>query len=117
MKTTTLALAALAAALALPPAAAAQSYWPRWGETPTEALVRRLTQPRQLLPNLYASRFCELRSVGVSYDEAMAAAMRESVIDADVEPPKVKLSDGTLIGSDVALAFITTQRRCAWAMK
>ena len=104
MKTTT---AAALAALALftAPAPAAAQYFPSLSRE-----AQQLWRPRMILPNVFAARFCELRSIGVSKDDAMTAAFRDSVIDG--QAPQVKLSNGSTIGSDVVLSFNAVQRRC-----
>lgn len=36
-----------------------------------------------ILPNTYAAKFCELRAIGVSKDEAITAAIREATVSRD----------------------------------
>lgn len=40
-------------------------------------------QASTILPHLYAKTFCDLRAMGVSKDDAMAAAIRAAVISGD----------------------------------
>jgi hypothetical protein len=70
---------------------------------------------RQILPNLFASRFCELRSVGVTQADAFADAYRYSMIQG--QAPVVRMADGSTMGSDVVLSFNAIQKRCAWAYR
>lgn len=65
----------------------------------------------EILPNLYAREFCELRELGVSEDEAMRAAVEESYIDNGVTPVKVTVG-GKQYGTDVVRAYRAVERRC-----
>jgi hypothetical protein len=65
----------------------------------------------EILPNLYAREYCELREIGVAEDEAMAAAVEEAYIDNGKESVKVTV-DGKEYGADVVRAYRAVERRC-----
>ena len=67
------------------------------------------SQAGVLLPNLYASEFCSMRSMGVSRDEAMEVATRASYVDG--EAIKVTI-DGEVYDADVIQAMRAAQKRC-----
>ena len=64
----------------------------------------------QILPNLFANRYCELRAVGVGQDDAMRAAMRESMINEPALPTVT--SNGKTYTADVLLATNAVVRLC-----
>ena len=64
-----------------------------------------------ILPNLYAREFCSLRSMGVSNDEAVTAAISESYLDNGETAPKVTIN-GTQYDSDVVRAYRTAKETC-----
>ena len=64
-----------------------------------------------ILPNLYASEYCSLRSMGVSEDEAMTAAIRESYLDNGETAVQVTI-DGVLYDVDVVKAQRAVAERC-----
>ena len=65
----------------------------------------------EILPNLYAREYCELRELGVGEDEAMAAAVEEAYIDNGKSVVKVTI-DGKEYGADVVRAYRAVERRC-----
>ena len=65
----------------------------------------------EILPNLYAREYCELRAIGVGGNEAMAAAVEEAYIDNGKTVVKVTI-DGKEYGADVVRAYRAVERRC-----
>lgn len=63
----------------------------------------------QILSTLFAARYCELRSIGVSQDDAMMTAMSESTVSGTV--PMGKLN-GEAMRSDIILSIFAIQKRC-----
>ena len=62
-----------------------------------------------LLPNLYASEYCSLRSYGVSHDEAMRVATHESLIPGD---PVVITVNGRKTDLDVVQSWRAVRESC-----
>ncbi len=62
-----------------------------------------------LLPNLFASEYCTMRSYGVNHDEALEVAVRESAIDGT--PVKVTIN-GKTYDADVIKANRAAMERC-----
>ena len=65
----------------------------------------------EVLPNLFAREYCDLRELGVNQDEAMAAAVEEAYIDNGKTPGKVTVG-GKQYGTDVVRAYRAVERRC-----
>lgn len=63
----------------------------------------------KILPNLYASMYCSLRQSGVSKQEAIDAAVAESMIKERVAYVTV---NGKQIGSDVIIAAKAVRALC-----
>ena len=64
----------------------------------------------QVLPNLYASKFCEYRALGISADDARKAAMQDAYISSG---NSVKVNyNGKMISSDVIKSAIAVTKRC-----
>ena len=64
----------------------------------------------EILPNLFAEEYCSFRAMGVSEDEAMAAAVAEAYVSTG-NPPKVTI-DGVQYDSDVVRAIRTAEEVC-----
>ena len=64
----------------------------------------------QVLPNLYASKFCEMRAAGLSKEDATTVAMQEAYISSGYAA-KVTWN-GKLIDSDVLQASIAVVKKC-----
>lgn len=47
------------------------------------ALAAVPAQAYTVLPSLFTMRYCQLREIGASYDDAMTEAVRYAMIDAD----------------------------------
>ena len=62
-----------------------------------------------MLPNLFAREYCTMRSYGVSHDQALEVAVRESAIDGT--PVRVTI-DGEEYDADVIKANRTALERC-----
>ena len=65
----------------------------------------------ELLPNLYAREYCNLRSLGVNAQEARAAAVDASYLDNGKTEPKVTIN-GTQYDASVVRAFQAVSDRC-----
>jgi len=65
----------------------------------------------EILPNLYASEYCSLRSMGVSVDEARAAAVDVAYLDNGTESARVTI-DGKQYDVDVIRAYRAVSQRC-----
>lgn len=63
----------------------------------------------KILPNLYASTYCALRRSGVAKQDAMDAAITESMIKERV---RTVLVNGRRVGSDVVIAARTAINLC-----
>jgi len=66
-------------------------------------------QAEVILPSLYASEYCSLRSMGADHNGASRAAMRDSLVSGT--PVKVIIG-GDEIDADVVQAFREVKRRC-----
>ena len=64
-----------------------------------------------ILPYLYASEYCSFRSMGVSEDEAMTAAMNEAYLDNGETSVKVTI-DGVQYDADVVRALRAVEDQC-----
>ena len=62
-----------------------------------------------LLPHTFANEYCSMRSYGVSHDEALEVAVRESAIEGD--PIKVTIN-GEEYDADVIKANRTALEKC-----
>ena len=69
----------------------------------------------QIMPNLYAEKYCELRKLGLSRKDAIKMATEESYIMGE-DAPKVTLN-GELFSSDVVRASIETYKLCPKLMQ
>jgi len=69
----------------------------------------------QLLPNLYAKTYCDLRKLGVSYSEALNAAMEVAIV-SDGDSSYVTI-DGKSQRLDVVQAAVAVTERCPGLMK
>jgi hypothetical protein len=65
----------------------------------------------EILPNLYAREYCSLRSMGVSVDEARAAAVEVAYLNNNTEVAKVTI-DGKQYDVDVVRAYRAVSQRC-----
>ena len=65
----------------------------------------------QLMPNLYASEFCSLRDMGVSSDEARAAAISTAYVSSLPDLPQVTIN-GSKYDADVVQAYRAVSNRC-----
>ena len=68
-----------------------------------------ISQAAVILPNLYASEYCSLRSMGVDDDGASRAATRASIVSGD--PVKVTFN-GKQVDADVVRAIREVRNRC-----
>lgn len=64
----------------------------------------------QVLPSLYASKFCEMRAAGLSKEDAAKVAMQDAYISSG-QAAKVTWN-GRLIDSDVLQASIAVVKKC-----
>lgn len=64
----------------------------------------------QIMPMLYATKFCELRSIGVSKDDAIRGAIDYSY-NKDLPSVKIKWQ-GQLVEADVLNAALETRKLC-----
>jgi hypothetical protein len=62
-----------------------------------------------ILPNLFANEYCGMRELGVSEDDAMKVATRESMISG--EPVRVEFN-GVMVDSDVLRALQAATELC-----
>lgn len=69
----------------------------------------------QIIPILYAEKYCELRKFGLSRKDAIKMATEESYITGE-DAPKVALN-GELFSSDVLRASIETYKLCPKLMQ
>ena len=65
----------------------------------------------ELLPNLYAQEFCSMRSLGVSKDEAFAAATEAAYLNNGRTMPQVTIG-GKKYDVDVVRAYQAVSDRC-----
>ena len=65
----------------------------------------------QIMPNLYAREFCSMRDLGVSADEARAAAVASAYVESLPDLPKVTIA-GDSYAADVVQAYRAVQDRC-----
>ena len=65
----------------------------------------------EILPTLYAREYCSMREMGVSSDQAHAAAASTAYLDNGVTPPQVTI-DGETYGVDVVRAARMISDRC-----
>ena len=63
-----------------------------------------------ILPNLYASNYCEARDMGMTADDARTYAMRQAYISSG-NPPYVTIN-GQRVQTDVVKAVRTAASRC-----
>lgn len=79
------------------------------------AVALLLTAPAahagEILPNLYAKHYCDLRAIGVNTEDAVSAAVYKSYIRSGYSP-KVRLADGREIDADVVQAHLAAKQRC-----
>jgi hypothetical protein len=73
-------------------------------------LLATPAQAYQVLPSLYAKTYCELRELGVSNEDAIAAAVRESVVSGP-DAPEVTVN-GSKVRSDILLAVRYANNQC-----
>ena len=67
----------------------------------------------QVLPNLYAREFCSMRELGVSKQEARAAAVAASYVSSLPDLPKVTIG-GSKFDADVVQAYRAVESRCPY---
>ena len=67
------------------------------------------SQAGVLLPDVFARKFCTMRAVGASEDDAMRAATRASLVSGT--PTKIWVND-RLDDADVVEALRSTKERC-----
>ena len=65
----------------------------------------------EILPNLYAKEFCELRAMGADMDSARAAAVEAAYVDNGAQSVKVTIN-GSQYDADVVRAFRAVNARC-----
>ena len=65
----------------------------------------------QIMPNLYAQEFCQLRDMGVSLSEARTAAFSTTYVNSLPDLPTVTVY-GTTVTSDVLNAYRAVSSRC-----
>lgn len=63
----------------------------------------------RLLPNLYAERYCSLRQIGVSREQAIGAAVKEYLVPGSA--PQVTIN-GKIYDVDVVEAAAAVKRIC-----
>ena len=63
-----------------------------------------------ILPNLFASEYCNLRASGVTHQSALEAAMDSATIEGT--PVKVTMEDGRVMDADVIQAAAAITDRC-----
>lgn len=69
----------------------------------------------EVLPNLYAQKFCEYRALGISADDARAAAMQDAYISSG-NPVMVNYK-GKMISSDVIKSAVAVVKMCPQFLK
>jgi hypothetical protein len=69
----------------------------------------------EILPYLYAEKFCQYRALGISADDARKAAINEAYISSGT-PVKVYYH-GKMIDSDVVDSAIAVIKRCPQFLK
>jgi hypothetical protein len=65
---------------------------------------------QQVLPNLYAKRFCEYREMGISADDARTAAMDDAWISTG--KPVIVNYKGKMVSSDVIKSVSAVIKLC-----
>ena len=78
-------------------------------------LAPSVVHAQQVLPNLYAARFCEYRDMGISADDARKAAMEDAWVSTG-SPVQVNYN-GKMISSDVIKAVSAVIKRCPQYLK
>ena len=68
-----------------------------------------------ILPNLYASKFCELRAAGVDYEGAMQVATRSASVDDDNWV--MVTAWGKSRRSDIVESVLAVEKLCPRLMK
>lgn len=69
----------------------------------------------EILPNLYAQKFCEYRALGISADDARKAAIDDAYISSG---SSVKVNyNGKMVSSDVIKSAIAVTKRCPQFLK
>ena len=64
----------------------------------------------EILPNLYAQKFCEYRALGISADDARTAAMNDAYISSG---NSVMVNyNGKMVSSDVIKSAIAVVKMC-----
>ena len=69
----------------------------------------------QILPNLYAQKFCEYRSLGISVDDSRTAAIDDAYISSG-NPVMVNFQ-GKMVSSDVIQSVIDVSKLCPKFLK
>lgn len=69
----------------------------------------------EVLPYLYAKRFCEYRALGISADDARTAAMQDAYISSGT--PTMVNYNGKMISSDVIKSAIAVVKMCPQFLK
>lgn len=65
----------------------------------------------QIMPNLYAQEFCELRDMGVSLSEARTAAFSTTYVNSLPDLPTVTVY-GVTVTADIVNAYREVSERC-----
>jgi hypothetical protein len=75
------------------------------------ALSSLIVMPAQsrILPNLYALRYCELRSMGMDKQSAIRIAVRDALIS---EPDEIITYEGRQVQAGIYEAAVTVSRKC-----
>ena len=73
-----------------------------------------LANARQILPYLYAVKFCELAAAGVDLNDARRIAIQESVVSGDATMVDYH---GKSVSSDTLRAAIAVSKLCPQYMK
>lgn len=69
----------------------------------------------EVLPYLYAKKFCEYRSLGISADDARAAAIQDAYVSSG--NPVMVNYNGKMISSDVIKSAVAVVKMCPQYLK
>lgn len=69
----------------------------------------------EILPNLYAQKFCEYRALGISVDDARKAAIDDAYVSSG--NPVMVNYNGRMISSDVIKSAIAVTNLCPKFLK
>lgn len=65
----------------------------------------------ELLPDLYAKKFCDYRAMGISVDDSRTAAVEDAYIESPKKPIMINYK-GRMVSSDVLKAVMAAIEMC-----